>query len=82
MARVGVARSRLPVLAAVLHSGAGGIAADSSGHPSASWPRRVALYFVLAQAAHATHRDMGNAATPTLLFLLAVGAAALFGLAL
>lgn len=82
-ARVGVDRRRLPVLATVLLLGAAGVVAGFIWTPlGIAAASCLTLYFVLALAAHAIHRDMSHAATPALILALAIGAAVLFGMEL
>ena len=80
-ARVGVPAGRLPLLAGVLVVGVVGLAAGLFWAPiGVAAAAAFVLYFLLALRAHATHDDLGNAAMPTLLLLLAGGATALFAL--
>jgi hypothetical protein len=80
-ARVGVPARRLPLLAAVLVVGVIGLAAGLLWAPvGVAAAAAFVLYFVLALRAHATHEDLGNAAMPALLLLLAGGATVLFAL--
>lgn len=80
-ARVGVPAGRLPLLAAVLVVGVIGLAAGLLWAPvGVAAAAAFVLYFALALRAHATHADLGNAAMPALLLLLAGGATVLFAL--
>ena len=79
--RVGVKPAQLPLLAAVLLLGAGGLLVGFLWTPlGVAAAAALVVYFVLALVAHATHDDLEHAATPTVLLVLALGAAILFGL--
>ena len=79
--RVGVPRAQLPLLAAVLLLGAGGLLTGFFWTPmGVAAAAALVVYFGLALGAHATHHDLAHAATPTVLLVLALGAAILFGL--
>ena len=76
-----MSRSQLPRLAAVLVAGALGVVGGFAWTPlGVAAAAALAIYFVLALVAHATHADLARAATPTLLLLLACGATVLFAL--
>jgi hypothetical protein len=82
-ARVGVSRSRLTPLAAVLVAGALGVVGGFIWTPlGVTAAVALVVYFVLALIAHATHDDLAHAARPALLRLLACGTAVLFALEL
>ena len=71
-ARVGVDRRRLPLLAAVLVAGAGGLLVGIWWTPlGLAAAGALAVYFALAILAHVLHSDMSHAATPTVLLVLA-----------
>jgi hypothetical protein len=71
-ARVGVDRRRLPLLAAVLVAGAGGLLVGLWWTPlGIAAAGSLAVHFGLALLAHALHDDMSHAATPTVLLALA-----------
>ena len=77
--RVGVARERLPVLAAVLLLGVAGLVAGLFWAPlGLAAAACLVLYFALAIAAHARHDDLNNVGAPVVLLLLAMVTAALF----
>jgi hypothetical protein len=80
-ARVGVDRRRLPLLAAVLLAGAGGLVVGLWWTPlGITAAGALVVYFALALVAHALHDDMSHAATPALLLVLAAVDAVLFAL--
>jgi len=80
--RVGVSPDRLPLLAAVLVAGVGGLLGGYVLPPlGVAAAGALTVYFVLALIAHATHADMAHAAVPTVLLMLAAAATALFSLA-
>ena len=81
-ARVGVDQRRLPLLAAVLLAGVGGVLAGFWWAPlGVAAASALAVYFALALLAHARHHDMSHAGTPMVLFILACLDAALFAVA-
>jgi len=80
-ARVGVDRRRLPLLAAVLLAGAGGLLVGLWWAPLGTTAAgALVVYFALALVAHARHGDMSHAATPAVLLVLAAVDVALFTL--
>jgi hypothetical protein len=80
-ARVGVDRRRLPLLAAVLLAGAGGLLVGLWWAPlGIAATGALVVYFMLALVAHARHGDLAHAGTPTLLLVLAALDAVLFAL--
>jgi hypothetical protein len=81
-ARVGVDRRRLPLLAALLFAGVGGLIVGFWWAPlGIAAAGALVVYFALALLAHARHDDMSHAATPMLLLVLAAVDAVLFALA-
>ena len=71
-ARGGVDRRRLPLLAAVLLAGAGGLLVGLWWTPlGMAAAGALVAYFALAILAHALHGDMSHAATPAVLLALA-----------
>ena len=81
-ARVGVERTRLPLLAMVLFAGAAGLLTGLAWSPiGVAAAAALVLYFALAIIAHATHDDLAHAVTPTVFLGLAIGSLVLFVLA-
>jgi hypothetical protein len=78
-ARVGVDRRKLPLLAAVLLAGAGGLLVGLWWTPlGIAAAGALVVYFALALLAHVRHDDMSHAATPAVLLALAAVDALLF----
>ena len=78
-ARVGVDRRRLPLLAAVLVAGAGGLLVGLWWTPlGIAAAGALVVYFALALVAHGRQDDMSHAATPAVLLALAAVDALLF----
>jgi len=78
-ARVGVDRRRLPLLAAVLVVGTGGLLVGLWWTPlGIAAAGALVVYFALALLAHALHDDISHAATPAVLLGLAAVDAILF----
>lgn len=71
--RVGVARERLPALAAVLLLGVAGLVLGLVWAPlGLAASACLVLYFILALVAHARHDDLEHAGVPAVLLVLAV----------
>ena len=70
-ARVGVAETRLKLLAAVLIAGAAGLLIGLAVPPlGVAATIGLSAYFAVAVAAHIRHRELANIATPIALFAL------------
>ena len=81
--RLGVARERLPILAAVLLLGVAGLVVGFFWAPlGLAAAVGLVLYFILAIAAHARHDDLNHAGVPAVILLLAIATAALYAASL